>query len=170
MAVRSANGKSNGMGTPIRGGNRGSPRGMTSTRASRFSVRFLARASREVRQKMQAALVDLNNHQYQKPSKMTVGEWLETWEQEYLVGIKPLTKLSYTQHIRNHILPALGNRKLQDLSGPEIQKFYNQLLREGGKIRCHDKDGQSYEKRRAAGLRIGPLVSQDGQEHPWRTA
>lgn len=102
---------------------------------------------------MQAALVDLNNHQYQKPSKMTVGEWLETWEQEYLVGIKPLTKLSYTQHIRNHILPALGNRKLQDLSGPEIQKFYNQLLREGGKIRCHDKDGN--------------LMKKDGQ--PWFT-
>ena len=57
---------------------------------------FSGKSQREVRQKMQAALVDLNNHQYQKPSKMTVGEWLETWEQEYLTGIKPLTKLSYT--------------------------------------------------------------------------
>lgn len=107
---------------------------------------FSGKSQREVLQKMQAALVDLNNHQYQEPSKMTVGEWLKTWEQEYLVGIKPLTKLSYTQHIRNHILPALGNRKLQDLSGPEIQKFYNQLLREGGKIRCHDKDGNVMKK------------------------
>ena len=29
----------------------------------------------------------------------------------------------------------LGNRKLQELSGPDIQRFYNYLLREGGKRR-----------------------------------
>lgn len=78
MAVRSANGKSNGMGTPIRGGSRGSPRGMTPARGKQIQRSFSGKSQREVRQKMQAALVDLNNHQYQKPSKMTVGEWLET--------------------------------------------------------------------------------------------
>lgn len=77
---------------------------------------------------------------------MTLGEWLEEWEREYLNGVKPFTKLNYTQHIRNHIIPALGNRKLQQLSGPDIQRFYNQLLREGGKIRCHDKDGYILKK------------------------
>ena len=107
---------------------------------------FSGKTQREVRQKMQAALVDLNNHQYQEPTKMTVGEWLETWERDFLIGVKPFTKLNYSQHIRNHISPALGNRKLQQLSGPDIQKFYNQLLREGGKIRCHDKDGNVMKK------------------------
>lgn len=107
---------------------------------------FSGKTQREVRQKMQAALVDLNNHQYQEPTKMTVGEWLETWERDFLIGVKPFTKLNYSQHIRNHIIPALGNRKLQQLSGPDIQKFYNQLLREGGKIRCHDKDGNVMKK------------------------
>ncbi|MEI3346901.1 MAG: N-terminal phage integrase SAM-like domain-containing protein [Dysosmobacter sp.] len=106
---------------------------------------FSGKSQREVRQKMQAALVDLNNHQYQEPSKMTVGmagnlgAGILGWNQAP-------HELSYTQHIRNHILPALGNRKLQDLSGPEIQKFYNQLLREGGKIGCHDKDGNVMKK------------------------
>ena len=107
---------------------------------------FSGKTQREVRQKMQAAQVALNNHEYLEPAKMTVGEWLTIWEQEYLIGVKPLTKLSYTQHIRNHILPALGSRKLQDLSGPDIQRFYNHLLREGGKIRCHDKDGNILKK------------------------
>lgn len=107
---------------------------------------FSGKTQREVRQKMQAALVDLNNHQYQEPTKMTVGEWLETWERDFLNGVKPFTKLNYSQHIRNHIIPALGNRKLQQLSGPDIQKFYNQLLREGGKIRCHDKEGNVMKK------------------------
>lgn len=107
---------------------------------------FSGKTQREVRQKMQAALVDLNNHQYQEPTKMTVGEWLETWERDFLNGVNPFTKLNYSQHIRNHIIPALGNRKLQQLSGPDIQKFYNQLLREGGKIRCHDKEGNVMKK------------------------
>lgn len=96
--------------------------------------------------KKQAALAALNNHEYLEPTKLTVEEWLKVWEQEYLVGVKPFTKLNYTQHIRNHIIPALGNRKIQQLSGPDIQRFYNQLLREGGKIRCHDKDGNILKK------------------------
>lgn len=107
---------------------------------------FLGKTQKEALQKKQAALVELNNHEYLEPTKLTVGEWLKFWEQEYLVGVKPFTKLNYTQHIRNHIIPALGNRKLQQLSGPDIQRFYNQMLREGGKIRCHDKDGNILKK------------------------
>ena len=107
---------------------------------------FSGKTQREVREKMQAELVKLNNHEYQEPSNMTLGEWLETWEREYLNGVKPFTRINYAQHIKNHIRPALGSRKLQQLSGPEIQGFYNQLLREGGKIRCHDKDGNILKK------------------------
>lgn len=107
---------------------------------------FSGKTQKEVREKMQAALAALNNHEYLEPTKLTVEEWLKVWEQEYLVGVKPFTKLNYTQHIRNNIIPALGNRKIQQLSGPDIQRFYNQLLREGGKICCHDKDGNILKK------------------------
>ena len=107
---------------------------------------FSGKTQKEVRENMQAALAALNNHEYLEPTKLTVEEWLKVWEQEYLVGVKPFTKLNYTQHIRNHIIPALGNRKIQQLSGPDIQRFYNQLLREGGKICCHDKDGNILKK------------------------
>lgn len=107
---------------------------------------FSGKTQKEAREKMQAAQVARNNHEYQEPSKLTVGEWLETWEREYLNGVKPFTRINYAQHIKNHIRPALGSRKLQQLSGPEIQGFYNQLLREGGKIRCHDKDGNILKK------------------------
>lgn len=107
---------------------------------------FSGKTQKEVREKMQAALVDLNNHQYQEPSKLTLGEWLKIWEQEYLNGVKTFTRLNYAQHIKNHISPALGNRNLQQLNGPNIQQFYNQLLREGGKKRLHDKDGHPLKK------------------------
>lgn len=107
---------------------------------------FSGKTQREVQKRMQEVLVELNNHSYQDPSNMTLGNWLDIWERECLIGVKPFTRLNYAQHIKNHILPALGNRKLQELSGMEIQRFYNQLLRKGGKISCHDKDGNILKK------------------------
>ena len=107
---------------------------------------FSGKTQSEVRLKMQAALVALNNHEYQEPSKLTVGEWLETWERDFLNGVKPFTRLNYAQHIKNHIRPALGSRKLQELSGMDIQKFYNELLEKGGKKRLHDKNGHIMKK------------------------
>jgi integrase len=107
---------------------------------------FSGKTQREVRQKMQAAQVALDSHQYQEPTNMTLGEWLEIWEKEYLNGVKPFTKLNYSQHIKNHIRPALENCKLQKLSGPDIQRFYNLLLREGGRTRLHDKEGRIVKK------------------------
>ena len=107
---------------------------------------FSGKTQREVRQKMQAAQVALDSHQYQEPTNMTLGEWLEVWEKEYLNGVKPFTKLNYSQHIKNHIRPALENCKLQKLSGPDIQRFYNLLLREGGRTRLHDKEGHIVKK------------------------
>ena len=40
--------------------------------------------------------------------KMTVGQWLDVWAAEYLGGVKPMTVLNYSQHIKNHIKPAMG--------------------------------------------------------------
>lgn len=107
---------------------------------------FSGKTQKEVREKMQAELVKINNHEYQEPSNMTIGEWLETWERDFLIGVKPFTKLNYSQHIRNHIIPALGNRKLQQLSGLDIQRFYNEILEKGGKKRLHDKEGRILKK------------------------
>lgn len=58
---------------------------------------------------------------------MTVGEWLDIWLKTYLGGIKPLTVLSYTQPVNNHIKPALRDIKLDRLNPHTIQCFYNGL-------------------------------------------
>ena len=69
---------------------------------------------------------------------MTVGEWLDIWLVEYLGGVKPMTVLNYTQHVNNHIKPALGAIKLEALNTHEIQSFYNDLQKPHG-----DKAGLS---------------------------
>ncbi len=88
---------------------------------------FSGKTQKEVREKMQAVAVELNGGTYQAPSKMTVGEWLDIWEKDYLGGVKPATVISYSQHIKNHIRPALGAVKLENLNTPAIQSFYNDL-------------------------------------------
>ena len=67
-----------------------------------------------------------------EPSKLTVGQWLKIWEDEYLGGAKDSTVYSYKGHIKNHIVPALGAVKLQKLNPHTVQGFYNDLQRTKG--------------------------------------
>ncbi len=88
---------------------------------------FTGKTQKEVRQKMQAAAVERDNGTYQEPARITVSEWLDTWEADYLGDVKPFTKASYHTQTTNHIKPALGAVKLQALTAPQIQRFYNSL-------------------------------------------
>lgn len=94
---------------------------------------FTGKTQKEVRERLQAATVEINNGTYKFPSKMTVGEWLDTWVETYLGGVKPFTVASYTTQIRNHIKPAFGAVKLEALKTEDIQKFYNGLGKETSK-------------------------------------
>ena len=53
---------------------------------------FSGKTQKEVREKMQAAAVELNTGTYKEPLKMTVGEWLDIWEKDYLNNVKPRTR------------------------------------------------------------------------------
>ncbi len=88
---------------------------------------FSGKTQKEVREKMQAAAVEVNQGTYTAPSKLTVGQWLDLWASEYLGGVKPRTVDSYRSTIKNHIKPALGAVKLDALTAPTIQAFYNGL-------------------------------------------
>lgn len=86
---------------------------------------FSGKTQKEVREKMQAVAVEVNEGTYVEPSKMTFGQWLDIWSTEYLGDVKPLTVAAYKRTVKNHIKPALGAIKLQALSAHEIQAMYN---------------------------------------------
>lgn len=88
------------------------------------------KTQKEVAQKLKAATAAIDAGTYTAPSKMTVGEWLDVWEKEYLNHVKPRTLESYRCQIENHIRPALGAIKLEALHTPTIQRFYNGLGKE----------------------------------------
>lgn len=71
---------------------------------------------KEVRQKLAQAVAEVDNGTYQAPSKMTVGQWLDIWQKDYLGGVKPFTAQGYEKNVRVYIKPALGAIKLDALN------------------------------------------------------
>ena len=62
---------------------------------------------------------------------LTVGEWLEIFQRDYLADVKPGTAVGYASVIDNHLKPALGKISLRRLRVPMVQQFYNQLREKG---------------------------------------
>ena len=97
------------------------------------------KTQKEVAQKLREITAEIDRGTYIEPSKLTLAQWLERWQAEYLVGVKPSTANLYQECIRLYILPHLGEARLDKLTGATIQHFYNELnqpSKEGQKAIC----------------------------------
>ena len=99
---------------------------------------FTGKTQKEVREKMQAAAVAVQNGTYFEPTRMTVAEWLDVWLSEYQGDKKYQTTKHYKAQVETHIKPSLGAIKLCKLTPPQIQKFYNELGKTGHEIKRKD--------------------------------
>lgn len=96
---------------------------------------FTGKTQKEVREKMQAAAVEVNQGTYTAPQRLTVGQWLDVWADEYLGAVKPSTVRNYRDIIRLHIKPALGAIRLADLHAHTVQSFINGIDRAPATVR-----------------------------------
>ena len=85
------------------------------------------KTQKEVAQKLKAALAALDSGTYIAPCKMTVGEWVDIWSDQYLGGVKESTVAAYKATIRTHIKPGIGAIRLDSLDTHLVQSFYNGL-------------------------------------------
>lgn len=88
---------------------------------------FSGKTQKEVQEKMQAVAVEVSRGTYTPPCKMTLGEWLDIWAEEYLGEVKPTTVVIYKGNIKNHIKPGLGVVRLDQLHLHTVQMFINRL-------------------------------------------
>jgi integrase len=66
------------------------------------------------------------------PHKLTVGQWLETWLQEYKrPQVRPLTFDNYERIVRCHLIPLLGHLSLRELRPEHVQRAYNDRQQAG---------------------------------------
>jgi integrase len=80
-----------------------------------------------------AALAEYNDGgRLYTPSELTVEEYMNEWLQKYVrVNLRLKTQDSYSGIIKNHIVPALGDYKLNSLNPGKIQDFLNGLKDQG---------------------------------------
>lgn len=88
------------------------------------------KTQKEVAQKLKEITLAVDTGTYIAPSKQTVGQWLDTWADTYLGGVKPFTVVSYKGQINNHIKPAIGAVRLEALDTATVQRLYNDLANE----------------------------------------
>ena len=100
---------------------------------------FTGKTQKEVREKMQAAAVAVQDGSFFEPAKMTVSQWVDIWLKDYTGDKKYLTVKHYTAQCETHIKPALGAIKLGKLTAPQIQGFYNELGKTGHATQHKDK-------------------------------
>ena len=76
-------------------------------------------------------------------SRMTLGEWLDKWLDEYMIfTIRESTLDSYRAMVKNQVKPFIGGKQIASLTTAEMQKFYNKIKKEG-RVREHPIHGKT---------------------------
>ena len=76
-------------------------------------------------------------------SRMTLGEWLDKWLDEYMIfTIRESTLDSYRAMVKNQVKPFIGSKQIASLTTADMQKFYNKIKKEG-RVREHPIHGKT---------------------------
>ena len=65
-------------------------------------------------------------------SRMTLGEWLDKWLDEYMIfTVRESTLYGYRCMTNNQVKRFIGDKQLSSLTTADIQKFYNKIKKQG---------------------------------------
>ncbi|NLG84116.1 MAG: site-specific integrase [Firmicutes bacterium] len=108
---------------------------------------FYGSTRQEVAAKLAKAQGELQTGTFVEPTKVTLGQWLDTWLNEYAKPhIRPTTYQMYEYLCRVHLKPALGQIPLKSLRPEQIQAFYNSK-REAGRVNLRKGSSPSLSAR-----------------------
>lgn len=106
----------------------------------RIIKNVLGKTQAEVKTKLAKALEDSKGLDIVRTDEYTVAEWLRLWYELYAEpNVRPTTAASYRRNIELHVIPHIGDIKLNRLTSRELQKFYRDLL-ENGRLREVQKE------------------------------
>ena len=93
---------------------------------------FYGKTRREVQQKIRAAVAEAEQGRLPATENLTLERFLARWLEDVVVpGVAAATAVAYAYHVREHLVPALGKRKLRSLKPTDLQDLYARLLRRG---------------------------------------
>jgi integrase len=95
----------------------------------RFITKTIRGTLTEAKRELTRLLGEVDRGEHVDPSRMTVGEWLETWLAATKAEVSAKTHERYAEIVRCYLKPALGRRLLQKLSAAHILKAYGDFDR-----------------------------------------
>lgn len=86
---------------------------------------------KEAEKRLADLLHQLDTGTFMKPSKTTLGEFLERWLEDYRPNLSPRGFERYEGIIRGHLIPGLGSITLTQLRPEHLQKHYTAKQNDG---------------------------------------
>ena len=106
--------------------------GYDSVTGKAISKNVLGKTQAEVKEKLKQALADSQKLDATRSNIHTVESWIKLWYEVYAEPrLREKTKNYYQNYINNHIIPKLGAVSLNKLTTIRLQKFYNDLQKNG---------------------------------------
>ena len=100
-----------------------------------------AKTKTECERKLREAMTDASRGVLPLPANLTVESYLTEWLKDIEGTVRRSTYDGYKRDVRHHIIPALGRRKLKDLTPGDIRRLYRTMIEKGLKNRsveyCH---------------------------------
>ncbi len=94
-----------------------------------------AKTKTECREKLRQAMSDADRGLVFDAGTLTVGQYLDKWLPNIKDTVRPRTWERYEQLVRVHIKPALGPKKLKDLTRAHVKGLYRDRLDSGSSPR-----------------------------------
>ena len=92
----------------------------------------LGKTQAEVKEKLKQAITASQQLDVIRVKTYTLETWLNLWYETYSEPrLREKTKAYYRNYMDNHIIPGLGKIPLEKLTTIQIQKFYNDLQKNG---------------------------------------
>jgi len=100
----------------------------------RIIKNVLGKTQAEVKSKLAQAVEAAKTLDVARTDDYTVLTWLRTWYELYSKpNVRPSTAEYYRRSIELHVGPRIGDIKMNQLTGWDLQKLYRDLL-EGGRL------------------------------------
>ena len=95
-----------------------------------------AKTKTECRRKLNGAMADTDRGILPGPANLTVEAYLTSWLADSVEGtVSRATYDGYKRDVNHHIIPALGRRKLKELTPGDIRRLYRRMAQSGLKDR-----------------------------------
>lgn len=104
------------------------------TKKAKYKYQAVQGGKKDAQKVLQELLHQVNTNTFVDPGKLTFGQYLEKWLEEYCKStLAPLTYRRYEEIVKLHIVPDIGKIQFAKLKPLDLQKHYTKMLKSGRK-------------------------------------